>query len=46
MGFKNLKEKDLKELPGFLELTDEKFWEDISNYKPRAFQLLKSFYDN
>ena len=46
MGFKNLKDKDLKELPGFLELTDEKFWEDISNYKPRAFQLLKSFYDN
>ena len=46
MGFKNLKDHDFKELSGFLELTDEKFWADISNHRPRAFELLKRFYNN
>ena len=46
MGFKNLNDQDFKELTGFLELTDESFWTDISNHKPRVFQLLKNFYDN
>ncbi len=45
MGFKNINDQDFKDLPGFLELTDEKFWEDISNHKPKAFQLLRSFYN-
>ena len=45
MGFKNINDQDFKELPGFLELTDESFWEDISNHKPQAFELLKKFYD-
>ena len=45
MGFKNLNDKEFTGLPGALELTDESFWENIANVKPRAFHLLKSFYD-
>ena len=45
MGFKNLNDQYFTRMPGFLELTDEGFWTDIANLKPRAFQLLKSFYD-
>ena len=45
MGFKNLNDQYFMGLPGFLELTDESFWANIANLKPRAFQLLKNFYD-
>ena len=46
MGFKNLNNIEFAKLPGFLELTDENFWANISDHKPRVFQFLKGFYDN
>jgi hypothetical protein len=45
MGFKNLSDESLTVLAKFPEINSESFWSNISKLKPRAFQLLKSFYD-
>lgn len=42
MGFKNLKDKDLKELPGFLELTDENFGKIFPIINLERFNFLKA----
>ena len=45
MGLKNLDTEMLREVPGFININNDKFWSNPNNLKPTALQLLRNFYD-
>lgn len=46
MGFKNIEAHDLADLPGFAEIENESFWQNLKdNEMPEAVDLLRGFYD-
>ena len=45
MGLKNLNTEAMKEVPGFVNLNNDRFWSNPNNLKPTALELLRNFYD-
>lgn len=45
MGLKNLNTETMKEVPGFVNLNNDRFWSNPNNLKPTALELLRNFYD-
>ena len=45
MGLKNLGTKGLIDIPGFININNDQFWENPNNLKPKAMNLLRNFYD-
>ena len=45
MGLKNLSDKTLVNIPGFINLNDDEFWSKPKNLKPKALELLRNLYD-
>ena len=45
MGLKNLGTKGLIDIPGFININNDQFWENPNNLKPNAMKLLRNFYD-
>ena len=45
MGLKNLNTEALEDIPGFININNDQFWENPNNLKPNAMKLLRDFYD-
>ena len=45
MGLKNLGTKGLINIPGFININNDQFWQNPNNLKPNAMKLLRNFYD-
>ena len=45
MGLKNLGTEALTDIPGFININNDQFWENPNNLKPNAMKLLRNFYD-
>ena len=45
MGLKNLGTEAFIDIPGFININNDQFWENPKNLKPNAMKLLRNFYD-